>query len=128
MSSSNVTISNLVSSSVNIPDDDYVDLFVKTGEKIKIFEFIIELNSNKIQLQIEADSVVLMDVSLDVLANNLQLSYPHIGKFTIFNSSPMTWLYQPPVSLRINNDFKIKAKAISGTKRVERGLVVWGDV
>jgi hypothetical protein len=101
--------------------------------KADFYECIFQINHDQIWIKVEVDGQIVMDLYLDDLHDNYKLR--SVGEdeagatnsFSIQEYSSKRWRFKPPVPLTIDTSMKIYMRSQSGTRRVERGMSVWGE-
>jgi len=114
----------------NIPGT-FVDIYTKTGSAI-FYQAIWQLNTDKMQVQVEVDGVTKYDFDLEELKKDFKLKQDGHDSggwevFPIWRYESKRWAFKPPVPTKFSASFKIKFKSNSGTKKVERGYSIVGD-
>lgn len=111
------------STPITISDSTWTDVYTYAGACL-VHEALWQLNTEKMLLRLEIDSVVVADLDLDELQDNFELRNSGGGNllYSFLRYDNKRWVLRPPVSLEAKVDFKIQMKSSSGDKRVERGI------
>lgn len=111
-----------------IPDTGFTDAYTNTSGSTIIYEAIWQLNTDKMDLRIEVDNIIVLDCDLDELKDDFKLKRDDKNRpgFTIVEYDSKRWRFRPPAPIRVNNTFKLQFKSQNGNKKVQRGITVWG--
>jgi len=97
------------------------------------YQAIWQVNSDGLLLRVDIDGVKMIDgLLLKDLEKKFKLKNEEgsLPSFSIAEYESKRWAFNPPVPVGINSGSRmtVSFQAVSGTKKIERGISVWGEV
>jgi len=113
------------STPISIGNSAFVDVYTATGPRVTFLKAIFQTNSDKMLIRVLLDGSVILDLDMDELVKDFKVRGGGAGaRFCLKPYGSKRWEFLPMIPIEADNEIKIQMRAVSGTKKVERGISV----